>query len=35
MGRLYLVVAIDRTLAFAFTELHEKATRSLAGDRGT
>jgi hypothetical protein len=27
MGRLYLFVAIDRTSKFAFTELHEKATR--------
>ena len=31
MGRLYLFVAIDRTSKFAFTELHEKATRSVAG----
>jgi hypothetical protein len=28
MGRLYLFVAIDRTSKFAFTELHEKATRT-------
>ena len=26
-GRLYLLVAIDRTSKFAFAELHEKATR--------
>jgi transposase InsO family protein len=32
MGRLYLFVAIDRTSKFAFTELHEKATRSVAAD---
>jgi transposase-like protein len=32
MGRLYLFVAIDRTSEFAFTELHEKATRSVAAD---
>ena len=25
-GRLYLLVAIDRTTKFAFVELHEKAT---------
>src|SRR5712671_1888595 len=31
-GRLYLFVAIDRTSKFAFTELHEKATRSVAAD---
>lgn len=31
-GRLYLLVAIDRTTKFAFIELHEKATRSIAGD---
>ena len=31
-GRLYLLVAIDRTTKFAFVELHEKATRSIAGD---
>jgi transposase InsO family protein len=31
-GRLYLFVAIDRTSKFAFVELHEKATRSVAGD---
>src|SRR5215204_5180588 len=30
-GRLYLFVAIDRTSKFAF-ELHEKATRRVAGD---
>src|SRR6266511_5410126 len=29
-GRLYLFVAIDRTSKFAFTELHEKATRRVA-----
>jgi transposase InsO family protein len=32
MGKLYLFVAIDRTSKFAFTELHEKATRSVAAD---
>ena len=32
MGRLYLFVAIDRTSKFAFSELHEKATRSVAAD---
>src|SRR5579863_8029087 len=31
-GRLYLLVAIDRTSKFAFTELHEKATRRIAAD---
>ena len=31
-GRLTLLVAIDRTTKFAFVELHEKATRSIAGD---
>ncbi|MGU3408443.1 IS481 family transposase [Methylobacterium brachiatum] len=31
-GRLYLFVAIDRTTKFAFVELHEKATRRVAGD---
>ncbi|RYE96422.1 MAG: hypothetical protein EOO77_40985 [Oxalobacteraceae bacterium] len=31
-GRLYLLVAIDRTTMFAFVELHEKATRRVAGD---
>src|ERR687890_1082969 len=31
-GRLYLFVAIDRTSKFAFAQLHEKATRSVAGD---
>ena len=31
-GKLYLLVAIDRTSKFAFTELHEKATRKVAGD---
>jgi transposase InsO family protein len=30
-GRLYLFVAIDRTTKFAFVELHEKATRRVAG----
>src|ERR687893_205223 len=30
-GRLYLLVAIDRTSKFAFAELHEKATRRGAG----
>ena len=31
-GRLYLLIAIDRTTKFAFVELHEKATRRVAGD---
>ena len=31
-GRLYLLVAIDRTSKFAFVELHEKATRRIAGN---
>src|SRR5215204_644366 len=31
-GKLYLFVAIDRTCKFAFVELHEKATRRIAGD---
>src|SRR5919205_448089 len=31
-GRLYLLVAIDRTSKFAFVELHETATRRVAGD---
>jgi hypothetical protein len=31
-GRLYLFVAIDRTSKFAFAQLHEKATRHVAGD---
>jgi hypothetical protein len=31
-GRLYLVVAIDRTSKFAFVELHEKATTRVSGD---
>ncbi len=31
-GRLYLLVAIDRTSKFAIAELHEKATRRVAGD---
>ena len=30
-GRLYLLVAIDRTTKFAFVELHQKATRRIAG----
>ncbi|WP_345191976.1 DDE-type integrase/transposase/recombinase, partial [Gluconacetobacter tumulicola] len=32
MGRLYLFVAIYRTSKFAFAQLHEKATRRVAGD---
>ena len=32
MGRLYLFVAVDRTSKFAFVQLHEKATRRVAGD---
>jgi transposase InsO family protein len=31
-GRLYLLVAIDRTSKFAFAQLHEKATRQVAAD---
>src|SRR3954453_16003011 len=31
-GKLCLFVAIDRTSKFAFAELHEKATRRIAGD---
>src|SRR3954452_13684558 len=31
-GRLYLLVAIDRTSKFAFVELHERVTRRVAGD---
>ncbi len=31
-GKLCLFVAIDRTTKFVFTELHEKATRRVAGD---
>src|SRR3954449_5848360 len=31
-GKLSLLVAIDRTSKFAFAELHEKATRRIAGD---
>jgi len=31
-GRLYLLVAIDRTSKFAFVELHEKVTTRVAGD---
>ena len=31
-GKLYLLVAIDRTTKFAFVELHEKMTRRVAGD---
>jgi transposase InsO family protein len=31
-GKLYLFVAIDRTSKYAFTELHEKATRRVAAD---
>ena len=31
-GRLYLFVAIDRTSKFAYVQLHEKATRQVAGD---
>ncbi len=31
-GRLYLLVAIDRTSKFAFVELHEKATTRVAAD---
>ena len=31
-GRLYLLVAIDRTSKFAFVELHEKVSRRTAAD---
>lgn len=31
-GRLYLLVAIDRTSKFAYVELHEKATTGVAGN---
>jgi transposase InsO family protein len=31
-GRLYLLVAIDRTSKFAYVELHEKVTTQVAGD---
>lgn len=31
-GRLYLLVAVDRTSKFAFVELHEKASRRVAGN---
>ncbi len=31
-GRLYLLVAIDRTSKFAFVELHERVTRHVAGN---
>ncbi len=31
-GRLYLLAAIDRTTKLAFVELHEKATRTIAGN---
>jgi transposase InsO family protein len=31
-GKLHLFVAIDRTSKFAFAQLHEKATRSIAAD---
>jgi transposase InsO family protein len=31
-GKLYMLVAIDRTSKFAFAELHERATRRVAAD---
>ena len=31
-GKLYLIVAIDRTSKFAFVEMHEKVARQTAGD---
>jgi transposase len=31
-GRLYLLVAIDRTSKFAFVELHERVPQRVAGD---
>ena len=34
-GRLYLLVAIDRTSKFAYTELHEKATTSQTSSTPT
>jgi len=32
MGRLNLFVATDQTLKFAFVQMHEKATRRVAGN---
>jgi hypothetical protein len=31
-GKLYMLVAIDRTSKFAFVELHEKVARRTAAD---
>ena len=31
-GKLYMLVAVDRTSKFAFAELHERATRRVAAD---
>ena len=31
-GKLYLIVAIDRTSKFAFVEMHKKVARQTAGD---
>ena len=31
-GKLHMFVAIDRTSKFAFVELHERATRRVAGN---
>src|SRR3712207_8054003 len=31
-GKLYLLVAIDRTSKFAFVELHERVTRRVAAN---
>jgi hypothetical protein len=31
-GKLYLLVAVDRTSKFAFVEMHEKVARPIAGD---
>ncbi len=31
-GKLYMLVAVDRTSKFAFAELHERATRHVAAD---
>jgi hypothetical protein len=31
-GKLYLIVAIDRTSKFAFVEVHEKVARRIARD---
>jgi transposase-like protein len=33
-GKLYMLVAIDRTSKFAFVELHEKVARRFGSDKG-